>query len=351
MARERLPFRQCSAKDLEILNRSTISEHDTQAALDAPLTNQHPRMPTRRIRVLVNPNSGTKAGISTNAVAEDAVRAVMAEHGLGEELVVTNTEDAAIAATRDAVAHGYDLVVAAGGDGTVGTVAGELLGKETALGILPLGSVMNVARMLGIPRDLGEAAAIIAAGEERTIDVGEAKGQIFFEGGSVGLNAAVFREAQQADSDTGRYRALLAALWALVRYRPPRMIVHLDDRVLTTRTLAISVANGPYAGLGFTVSPDAVLDDGLLDVVIFSRFSRTELIRHFGGIAFGRRRYTPKTATYHSARVRIEGVRPLPCRADGYDLGSTPVEYVVRPGALRVIAAYSHPQPPLPSEP
>ncbi|HEX5991172.1 MAG TPA: diacylglycerol kinase family protein [Thermomicrobiales bacterium] len=297
----------------------------------------------RLIRVLVNPNSGVKAGIPTNTAAEEEVRIAVEQHfpGLGENIVVTESEEEAIAATRDAVARGYEIVVAAGGDGTVGTVACELLGKETALGILPLGSVMNVARMLDIPRDLEGAAAIIATGEVRTIDVGEAKGQIFFEGGSVGLNAAVFREAQQADNGRGRYRALLAALWVLLRYRPPRMVLHLDDRVLTTRALAVSVANGPYSGLGFTVSPDATPDDGQLDVVVFSRFSRTELIRHFVSIAFGRRRYSAKTATYRTSRVRIEGVHPLPCRADGHDLGYTPVEYVMRPGALRVVVPRS----------
>jgi len=297
-----------------------------------------------RIRVLVNPSSGEKAGIPTNTAAAAEVRAVVEQHfpGLGEDIVVTESEEEAIAATRDAVAKGYDVVVAAGGDGTVGTVACELLGKETALGILPLGSVMNVARMLAIPRDLEGAAAIVATGEVRTIDVGEAKGQIFFEGGSVGLNAAVFREAQQADSDSGRYRALWAALWVLLRYRPPRMVLHLDDRVLTTRALAVGVANGPYSGLGFTVAPDAAIDDGRFDVVIFSRFSRTELIHHFASIAFGRRRYSAKTATYRSSRVHIEGVHPLPCRADGHDLGSTPVEYVARLGALRVVAPRHH---------
>lgn len=297
----------------------------------------------RLIRVLVNPNSGVKAGIPTNTAAEEEVRIAVEQHfpGLGENIVVTESEEEAIAATRDAVAKGYDVVVAAGGDGTVGTVACELLGKETALGILPLGSVMNVARMLDIPRDLEGAAAVIATGAVRTIDVGEAKGQIFFEGGSVGLNAAVFREAQQADNGRGRYRALLAALWVLLRYRPPRMVLHLDDRVLTTRALAVSVANGPYSGLGFTVSPDATPDDGQLDVVVFSRFSRTELIRHFVSIAFGRRRYSAKTATYRTSRVRIEGVHPLPCRADGHDLGYTPVEYVMRPGALRVVVPRS----------
>ena len=117
--------------------------------------------PPKRIRVLVNPSSGAKGGIPTNTTAVDEVRAVMDQYfsKLGEDFVVTESEEEAIAATRDAVAQGYDVVVAAGGDGTVGTVACELLGTETALGILPLGSVMNVARMLGISRDLTEAAA------------------------------------------------------------------------------------------------------------------------------------------------------------------------------------------------
>jgi diacylglycerol kinase (ATP) len=320
---------------VEITHESRADGHMT-----APSHESSTPGPGRRIRVLVNPNSGAKAGIPTNTAAEDDVRAVMEPYfpELGSDLVVTGSEEEALAATRDAVAKGYDVVVAAGGDGTAGAVACELLGKETALGILPLGSVMNVARMLDISRDLEEAAAIIATGEVRTIDVGEAKGQIFFEGGSVGLNAAVFREAQQADSDTGRHRALWAALWVLLRYRPPRMVLHLDDRVLTTRALAVGVANGPYSGLAFTVAPDAAIDDGKFDVVIFSRFSRTELIRHFVSIAFGRRRYSAKTATYRSSWVRIEGVHPLHCRADGHDLGFTPVEYVVRPGALRVVA-------------
>lgn len=294
-------------------------------------------VPARRVRVLINPNSGAKAGIPTNTSAEEDVRAVIAQYLPEAEVLVTNSEEEAVAATQDAIAQGYDIVAAAGGDGTAGAIACELLGTGTALGILPLGSVMNVARMLDVPRDLDAAADTIATGEVRVIDVGEAKGQIFFEGGSVGLTAAVFREAQQADAPEGRLRALWGALRALVQYRPPRMILHLDDRVLTTRALAVSVANGPYAGLGFTVSPDASLDDGLLDVVVFSRFSRLELVRHFGTIAFGRRRDTPKTTIYRTTRARIEGVHPLPCRADAHDLGTTPVEYVVRPAALRVV--------------
>ena len=100
----------------------------------------------------------------------------------------------------------------------------------------------------------------------------------------------------------------LLVAWVLVRYRPPRMILHLDERVLTTRALAVAVANGPYAGLGFTVAPRAALDDGKFDVVIFSRFSRTELITHFAAIAFGRRRYSAKRNS-HSSNPRTSRPR------------------------------------------
>lgn len=290
----------------------------------------------RRIRVLFNANSGSKGGLSTNDTSEAEVRAALAAAGLGDELIVTESEEDAVRLTREAAEAGYDVVVAAGGDGTVGTVARELLGKETALGVLPLGSVMNIARMLEIPRELDAAAHVIATGQVRAIDVGIAKGKIFYEGGSVGLNAAVFREAQLVDA--GHYPALFAAIWTLIRYRPPRMIIHLDERVLTTRALAVTISNGPYTGLGFTVAPNARLDDGKFDVCVFSRFSRTELIRHFRSIAFGRRQFSPKVRSYRSARVQIEGVHPLPCRADAEDLGTTPITYQIKPGALKVIA-------------
>lgn len=163
-----------------------------------------------KVRLLFNPDAGVKAGVSTTrGTTPEALRDLMARYRLGDELIVTASADEASAAARDAVQQGYDLVIAAGGDGTVATVASELLDSETALGILPLGSVMNVARMLDLPRELDAAAAIIASGTTRMIDVGEANGQLFFEGGSVGLNAAIFREFQYLDA--GRYRSLFTA--------------------------------------------------------------------------------------------------------------------------------------------
>ena len=101
----------------------------------------------------------------------------MVRFGLGDELIATQSEEEAIASARDAVENGYDVVVAAGGDGSIGLVASELLGTETALGILPLGSIMNIPRMLDVPRDLEGAAEVLRDGHVRRIDVGESDGR------------------------------------------------------------------------------------------------------------------------------------------------------------------------------
>ena len=235
--------------------------------------------------------------------------------------------------------------MAAGGDGTFHTVARRLLelgGDDPAamppLGILPLGSVMNVARSLDIPRDLEGAVRVIAEGHERSIDVGEVVGWgPFLEAVAVGLHAELFAEA--AALDAGDARAPFRAIRTALSYQPSRLTLELDEgRTVRTRALVTSISNGPFAGLGFTVAPGARLDDGLLDVRVFERFSRWELVRHFWSIAAGRRRYEPRVRTLRSATVSLRGASPLRVRADGEEVGTTPVELRVRPGALRVIA-------------
>jgi diacylglycerol kinase (ATP) len=288
-----------------------------------------------KIRVIWNAAAGSKGGIPTNSGDETLIRELMARGRLGSELVATDNPKDARAEAGDAVSRGYDLVVAAGGDGTVGVVAEQLLGSQTALGILPFGSVMNIARSLGIPRDAQAAAEAIATGEVVAIDVGESAGRPFFEAGSVGMNAAMFREAQRFDD--GDWGSIARTMWVAIRYRPARMSIDLEGRQIRTRALMVTVSNGPYSGAGMMVAPGARLDDGLFDVRVFRRFSKPRLIRHLLSIAFGRYRYAPEVDTYRSRSVRIESAHPLPARADSRDLGTTPVTFVTRPGALRVV--------------
>lgn len=292
---------------------------------------------TRRYRVMFNPAAGEKAGIFTNSTDEAALRKLMLDHGLGDDLSMSDDEAGARTQVKEAIDAGIEIIVAAGGDGTAGMIAQEILGTSSALGILPLGSAMNIARSLGISRDLEEAAAILASGEVIAVDVGQAGGGIFLEAASVGINARIFKHAQRlADGDDGSIREMLHAI---VRHRATRMTIELDDRTIRTGALMVTIANGPYSGMGLTVAPDARLDDGLFDVAVFRRFSKWELLRHMASIVAGRRQYHPKVTTYRSARVRISARRPLPARADSRDLGWTPFEARVAPGTLHVLIA------------
>jgi diacylglycerol kinase (ATP) len=295
----------------------------------------------RRYRIIRNPNAGTKGGIATNTCTADELCSLAERHGLGQDVVEPADESATSAAVRAAVEEGVDVVVAAGGDGTVGLVAAGLLHSPTALAILPLGSVMNVARALDIPRDLEAAAALIPGSGIASIDAGEAvaadgRGVRFLEAGSIGMNAAMFREAQRFDD--GEWASILRTVWVALRYRPARMRLDLDEGVVRTRALMVTVSIGPYTGAGMTVAPGARLDDGEFDIRVFRGFSKWELVRHLASIAFGRRRYAPHISTYRSAAVRISSAHPLPARVDGIDLGTTPVTFRTLPGALRVVS-------------
>ena len=294
-----------------------------------------PSTTSTRPRVLLNRSAGSRVPLGSEDPTGPDIVALLHHVGIDAEVVETSSIDEARDLAREAARDLAPRLVVAGGDGTIGVVASQLIGTETALGILPLGSVMNIPRMLGLPRDLAGAATILAKGTVRAIDVGFAGGEPFYETASVGMNAAVFSEASRLEE--GERQSIVRTIWVALRYQPSRMRIELDDRVLRTRALTVTVSNGPYTGTGMTVAPEARLQDGRLDVRVFRRFSKFELLRHFASIAFGRRRYAPKVSTYRSARIRISSVHPLPARADSRDLGTTPVEFHVQRRCLNVV--------------
>jgi YegS/Rv2252/BmrU family lipid kinase len=296
---------------------------------------------TGRTLIVWNPNSGSKAGLPTNRTSEEELRQALAKAGIVGELFVGDSSEAATSRVRRAVADGYSTIIAAGGDGTIAIVAQEILGRSTSLGILPLGSAMNVARSLSIPRDLEVAAAIVASGVTRKIDVGEVEGKMFLEMASIGASAELFGEAQQIDR--GSLLALFRLLFVPFRVRSTKVTLTLDEGTIRTRALMVEVANTPYTGMGFTLAPGARSDDGLLDVRVFRRFSGWGLVRHFGRTIWGRRHYSPNIAAYRSSALLIEAARPLPCRADALDIGTTPCRITVRRAALQVIVPRGDP--------
>lgn len=287
--------------------------------------------------VIVNPSAGKRGVFSINRYTIEDVERSLTEVGLPYELITPECREKTAEVAKTAVESGCRLIVAAGGDGTVSDVASQLLGTSCVLGILPLGSVMNVARALGVPRDIDEAARILTSGTERQMDVGEINGSIFLEGIMIGLSAEVVQPAV-TEFETGFTGVPLQILRYLLSYSPIGIRLTVDGQKMVTRAMVITISNGPYTGLAFTLDPAATVDDQRLNLAIYRDFSKWELLRHFGSISFGRRRYHPEIIRLTGKQIHIETEQPMSVRVDGNDHGTTPVDVRILPKALRVIA-------------
>ena len=307
--------------------------------------------PGTRVKVIINPASGKKGGITTNAAGVDEVRAILEANGIQADIAETEYANHATALAKQAVKDGYQIIIACGGDGTVGEVARGLISTKATLGILPLGSANNVARMMHVPFELEEAGKLLRLGEIRRVDVGRCNGEYFLETAGIGLDAALFPIMNKVDK--GEYTRLWDAAKTFFRFRPRRMTLVLDRRAVRVRALVVLVANGPYWGYSVPLAPDAKVDDGLFDVVVFRNFNKWQFARHILAAIFGRGKnpspenphghnYTPThpdIRTYHARRVRVfmRGRRPWPVHADAQPRGLTPANIRLLRGALSVI--------------
>jgi YegS/Rv2252/BmrU family lipid kinase len=290
--------------------------------------------------LIFNPRAGQKLGIDTNAGSVDAVQAALREEQIQFDEWPTERAGHATELARRAVAEGRQLVIAAGGDGTVNETAMGLANSQTALGLMPLGSIMNVARTLWVPRDLRLAARTLVEGKTLAMDMGRIGERYFLEAAGVGLDAGLFGYFERLDRDGPRLGILRAALRFVRMLGSPRLRIDYDRGHIRARAPMVSVANGPYVGAAYAIAPNARIDDGLLDVVVFRGTGIPRILLHLALVAGGRPLPPPPQAQMlrvEWVRVRTYRRRPLPVHADGGPLGVTPIEIRVAPAALRVV--------------
>jgi len=290
--------------------------------------------------LIANPNAGRKVGLTTNAAGPELACEVLGRHGIHSLLKVTEHERHASELARAAVEAGARLVIAAGGDGTVREVACGLIGTDTRLGIFPLGSMMNIARSLNVPRDLDAAAEVIKEGRVVRMDVGRASTRTasayFLEAAGVGLDAAMFTYGNQIDK--GNWGALRPLWRYLLHFRPRSARLVVDRRRGRVRILMLTVAITPFTGAALAMAPQAKIDDGLFDVVLRSGTTWKSLVRHAIAMAWTREPHPPESITLRGRRVEVQPTRTrMMVHADGNNLGTTPARFELIPHALPVI--------------
>lgn len=235
-----------------------------------------------------------------------------------------------------------DVIVAIGGDGTAGEVAGGLVqsnrASELALGVISSGTGNDLARTLGLPGDARQAFDVIAAGKKATLDAGMASGHCFLNVAGVGFDAAVANAANKSPKFLGGtvpyVLGLLRTLWG---YRPVPMELDVDGTVYEGRFLLVAVANGRYFGGGMKIAPQAEVADGAFDVVMAGDLGRLETLRMLPRIYKGTHVSHPKVVIVRARQIGVRVKGELYCQADGELLPTVPTEFSVRSHALSVL--------------
>jgi len=294
---------------------------------------------------LVNPASG--GGAAPEAVVPVARR--LRDHGASVEVTYSPGPEAARLLVAEAVARG-DVVVSVGGDGMLSSIAGAVSRLGGTLGIVPAGRGNDFARMLGLPQDPLAQADVLLAGRRRTVDLiaydSMTGGRIVAGAVYAGVDARAAEIVDRARFVPKFAQYPLAAVRALATYTPARYHLTIDGTAHDVEAATVVVANSGYYGKGMRIAPAAVLDDGLLDVIVIEAASKRALMRSLPTVYDGAHVDRDEVHVFTGREVTLTATsrRPVPVGGDGEGLGvlpappAAPATVSVLPGALTVIA-------------
>jgi diacylglycerol kinase (ATP) len=300
-----------------------------------------------KAQVILNPNAGQR----DRRHELQAAMAYLEDHGWQLTLRETHGPGEATTYARQAVAEDYDVVIAAGGDGTVSEVANGLAGSEAALGIFPIGTTNVWALQMGIPplwplrqHSLLEAAKVLAEGHIRRVDLGQVNGRYFLLWAGVGLDAKITEEVEpEAKKRLGALAFVIASILVAKEFAGTKVQMTIDGCEVNRRAILIVASNAQlYAGI-VRLAAQARLDDGLLDVLIFKGQGFLAMVRHLFSVLTSRHLRDPQVEYYQARRVKISATKPLSVHADDEPFTTTPVEIGVVPQALRVVVPQALP--------
>ena len=286
----------------------------------------------RRLQLVVNPSAGGGRATKLLPSVEAALRSA------GHDLVVTPTTSLAHADELAAAACADDrVVVAMGGDGIVGRVAGTVSTYGGLMGVLPGGRGNDFCRAVGIPRDPVEACTVLASGEERAIDVGYAGGVAFLGIASIGFDSECQERVLRSKVPLGQLVYLYGALATVASWKPATFTCTVDGASLVATGWSVAVSNSGMYGGGMRLAPDASVEDGLLDVVVTTATPRRTFLRALPKVFKGTHVAEPSVTVRTAANVELSADRPFRVFADGDPIATLPCTVTVRPGALRVL--------------
>ena len=291
-------------------------------------------MPSREIALLTNPTSGRGKGAKVRARALPRLRRA------GLDVRDLRGRDAAesLDLARQAVEDGVDALVICGGDGMAHLAVQALADTGTPLGILPAGTGNDVARYFDIPRKSpDDAVDRLVSWHPRAVDLARSGSQYFVTVLAAGFDAVVNERANRMTWPRGQMRYNIATLAELRVFEPLPYTLQLDEREVQLEAMLVAVGNGPSFGGGLRITQGAVLDDGLLDVVVIKPITKPDLVRTYPKLFKGTHVHHPQYE-HHLVRSVTVAAPGIVSYADGERFGPLPLTVECAPGALTVLA-------------
>jgi diacylglycerol kinase (ATP) len=293
-----------------------------------------------RVKLIANPGAGDPLKAASRL--EQVTHSLM-DQGLKVDVALAKPKKEAIPIVKRAIKDGYDVIVAMGGDGTIGAVIRGMAGTKARLGIIPAGTENDIALSLGIPEDLEVACKIIASGNTRKLDLGristkKRKNFHFFMVSAIGLTATIFPLINEVRE--GKLEGVKDGIMTFLKFdTAPIVNLTLDDESkIEVETMLVTIANTPVIGLKNLVAPEASMEDGLLDIAVYPGFSKAELISYFIKTAHEGQAPDERIQRYKARKIKIKTKPKLDVAAEGIILGKGKASIKLLPGALRVIA-------------
>ena len=288
----------------------------------------------REIALLTNPTAGKGRGGKARSAVVERLRGA----GLLVRDLSGQNADEALDLARAAVADGVESLVVLGGDGMVHLGIQAVAGTGIPLGIVPAGTGNDVARYFDIPRkDPVAAVDRVIGGTTRTVDLARAGSKYFATVLCAGFDAMVNERANRMTWPKGQMRYNLATLSELRVFRPLHYTLDLDGKQVTLEAMMVSVGNGPSFGGGLRIAEGALLDDGMLDVIVIKPMSRGSLVRTYPKLFKGTHVTHPQYE-HHRVRAVTIACPGITTYADGERFGDLPLTVECAPGALTVYA-------------
>ncbi|HMO58810.1 MAG TPA: diacylglycerol kinase family lipid kinase, partial [Roseiflexaceae bacterium] len=290
---------------------------------------------TTRAMIVFNPVAG-----QAETLAHDIQIAseIWQEHGWHVNIRPTAAPGDGSRIAREAAALGYDLVVAAGGDGTINEVVNGLAGTQTALAPLPAGTVNVWAREIGLPLNPRATAEALLHARIRRIDLGRAGDRYFLLMAGVGFDAAVVNQVRSSETRRfGIFAYLIRISETARRFRGVRAQITIDGRRVRRRVLLVVLGNSQLYGGVMKMTARATIDDGLLDVCIIKGTSLLSAPRIVLAILLQRHTVDPSIEYYRARTVSVDARTTMPVQVDGDHIGTTPMSFEAVPGALSVL--------------